>query len=234
MREVTSVELTDGQHELRPEDVGDLFTWMVTFFDAYLDVRLDPGAMGRLVRMASVTGGRQDTLTVDVHVPFPNAGGEITAVELYNPDINHYFITTDPSEYARLAGEPGSAWSVTGQGFKVWPQLPSDTFVTALPVCRFDAYRRGGATSAFYTASVDECNATKANRFWIYRGTPWYIQPVDALGRCPDGYLGVNRAYNQGFVRNDSNHRFTTSDSTIRAMESERWSYEGMAMCSRP
>lgn len=227
------VELTDGQHELRPEDVGDLFTWMVTFFNAYLDVRDDAGAMGRLIRMASVTGGRQDTLTIDVHVPFSNAAGETTAIELYNANLNHYFITTDSNEYARLAEEPGSTWSVTGQGFKVLP-VASDTFTTAVPVCRFDAYRRGGPSSAFYTASAQECEATKANRFWNYRGTPWYIHPVDALQHCPDGYLGVNRAYNQGHIRNDSNHRFTTSDSTMRDMEQEGWTYEGMAMCSRP
>ena len=228
------VELNGGQHELRPEDVGDLFTWMVTFFNAYLDVRVDPGAMGRLTRMASVTGGRQDTLSVDVHVPFANVGGETTAIELYNEHLNHYFVTADPSEYNRLTSEPGSAWFFTGQGFKVWPQLPSDTFVTLAPACRFDAYRRGGPTSAFYTASAAECAATKSNRFWNYRGTPWYIQPVGAQQACPDGYLGVNRAYNQGHVRNDSNHRFTTSDSTMRDMEREGWIYEGMAMCARP
>jgi serine protease len=228
------VELVNGEHELRPEDVGDLFTWMVTFYRAYLEMPQDPGAMGRFIRMASVTGGRQDNLSVDVHVPLANRGGETTAVELYNTNLNHYVLITDPAEYHRMIDEPGSAWEVTGQGFKAWPQLPSDTFVTAVPVCRFDSYRRSGPSSAFYTASVAECNAVKSNRFWSYRGVPWYIQPVDASQRCPDGYLGVNRAYNQGHVRNDSNHRFTTSDSTIREMEREGWIYEGMAMCSRP
>ena len=229
------VELTDGQHELRPEDVGDLSTWMVTFFNAYLDVRLDPGAMGRLIRMTSVTGGRQDNLTVDVHVPFTNAGSEATAIELYNPKLNHYFVTVDPAEYSRSVNDPaGSAWSLTGQGFKAWPRLASDTFVTAAPVCRFDAYRRGGAASAFYTASAAECAATKSNRFWLYRGTPFYIQPVDTLQRCADGLLGVNRAYNQGHIRNDPSHRYTTSDSTMRDMEREGWVNEGMVMCARP
>ncbi len=229
------VELTDGQHELRPEDVGDLFTWMVTFFNAYLDVQVDHGAMGRLVRMASVTGGRQDTLTVDVHVPFANAGSEATAVEFYNTRINHYFITIDPAEYGALVnGVFGTSWFLTGEGLKGWPQRAADTPATAVPVCRFDAYRRGGPASAFYTASAAECAATKANRFWVYRGTPFYIQPVSSVGQCPDGYLGVNRAYNQGHVRNDPSHRYTTSDSAVRDLEREGWTYEGMVMCSRP
>jgi hypothetical protein len=44
----------------------------------------------------------------------------------------------------------------------------------------------------------------------------------------------VNRAYNNGFPRNDQNHRLTTSDSSIREMERKGWTYEGMTMCSRP
>jgi len=49
-------------------------------------------------------------------------------------------------------------------------------------------------------------------------GTSFYVQPVNASLACPDGYLGVQRAYNNGFVRNDSNHRFTSSDSEMREM----------------
>jgi hypothetical protein len=44
----------------------------------------------------------------------------------------------------------------------------------------------------------------------------------------------VNRAYNNGWVRNDSNHRFTTSDSTWREMQRKGWNLEGTVMCSRP
>ena len=227
------VELTDGQHELRPEDVGDLFTWMVTFFRAYLDVPVDGGAMGRLITMTSVVGGRQDNLTVDVHVPFANKSGEATVFELYNTRLNHYFITLDPAEFNSLVNDSGSAWLPTGQGFKVWPQPQSSGSVA--PVCRFDAYRRGGPASAFFTVAGAECEATKANRFWLYRGTPWYIQqPVGSPPACPFGYLGVNRAYNQGHIRNDPSHRYTTSDSTMHEMEREGWTYEGMTMCSRP
>ena len=56
------VALIGGQHELRPEDAGDLFTWMVTFLDAYLGVQADPGAMTRLIRMRGVTGDRKSVV----------------------------------------------------------------------------------------------------------------------------------------------------------------------------
>ena len=77
--------------------------------------------------------------------------------------------------------------------------------------------------------------ATKANRYWLYRGTPWYVQPpAGTPPGCSTGNLGVNRTYNQGHLRNDPSHRYTTSDSTMREMEREGWVYEGMAMCARP
>jgi hypothetical protein len=229
------VELAGGQHEFRPEDAGDLFTWMVTFFNAYLDVRADPGAMGRLIRMAGVAGGYEDHLTVDVHIPFANAGGEVRVHELYNANINHYYLTTDEAEVQRiLAGSAGAGWSLTPYGFKAWPQMPSDTFTAVAPVCRFDLPRRGAPWSSFYTASATDCATLKTNRGWNYAGTPWYIQPVDFGLRCPFGFIGVNRAYNQGWMRNDSNHRYSSSDSTMREMEREGWIYEATVMCSRP
>src|SRR5258708_6435419 len=49
------VELIGGQHEFRAADAGDLFTWMITFLDAYVGVAVDPGAMTRLIRMKRVT-----------------------------------------------------------------------------------------------------------------------------------------------------------------------------------
>ncbi len=228
------VELVDGQHEFRPEDAGDVFTWMVTFLRAYLQVQVDPGAMGRFITMQSVTGGRQDNLTVDVHIPFAPANGEVIVHELYNSRLNHYYLTTDDAEIQSiLAGNAGAGWSLTGQAFKAWPTMPADTFTTVAPVCRFELRPRGRPYSAFYTASASDCASLKAGRGWVYTGTPWFIQPVDSQLSCPAGYLGVNRAYNQGFMRNDSNHRFTTSDSTTRDMVREGWVYEAMVMCSR-
>ncbi|HEX7465492.1 MAG TPA: hypothetical protein VF309_02550, partial [Usitatibacter sp.] len=228
------VELLDGKHEFRPEDAGDLFTWMVTFFNAYLDVQADPGAMGRLIRMQGVNGGRVDNLTVDVHIPFAT-DGDAQVRELYNSRPNHFYVTADATEIQFiLAGGAGDGWSLTGQGFKAWTSLPPNAFMTAVPVCRFELVPRGRPWSTFYTSSASDCASLKAGRGWLYTGTPWYIQPVNAQLACPDGYIGVNRAYNQGAKRNDSNHRFSTSDSTMHDMERVGWVYEATVMCSRP
>jgi predicted dienelactone hydrolase len=227
------VELVDGQHEFRPEDAGDLFTWMVTFLNAYLDVGTDPGAMGRLIRMNGVVGGRQDDLLVDVHIPFPDSGGEATVREFYNSIINHYFVTADGGEIDTiLAGGAGAGWALTGEGFKAWPQIPAD--VAAAPACRFRARFRSRTISSFFTASAGECDIVKRDQGWRYVGTGFYILPVSADGTCPDGFLAVNRAYNDGFIHNDSNHRYNTSDSEMREMARKNWIVEGAVMCARP
>ena len=232
------VELVNGQHELRPEDAGDVLTWMVTYFNAYLDVRsADPTAMGRFIRMGGVTGGRTDNLIVDVHKPFPNVGEEVVAREFYHPTLDHYFVAAGQDEIdAILAGAAGAGWELTGESFKVFPRMPADTTTLAGPVCRFYGKPAGGPNSHFFTASAEECQIVKSGPGWFYEGIGFYIRPVDPgpTRQCPFGLLSVNRAYNNGFPRNDSNHRFTTSDSTIREMGRKGWSVEGTVMCARP
>ena len=227
------VELVGGQHELRPEDAGDVLTWMVTYFNAYLDVRMDSGAMARFIRMAQVTGGRPDILTVDVHVPFANTGGETRVQEFWNKITNHYFMAAGQGEIDNiLAGGAGPGWELTGQSFKAWPTMPSDTFAQAGPVCRFYG---AGPNSHFFTAGADECDLLKRpGTGWFYEGVGFYIRPVGNPRVCQAGLLSVNRAYNNRAAQNDSNHRFTTSDSTAREMGTKGWAVEGTVMCARP
>lgn len=226
------VELVDGQHELRPQDAGDVLTWMVTFLNAYLDVPWD-NAMTRFIRMRTVRGGRVDNLIVDVHVPFADSAGENRVVEFYNTTLDHYFITARQSDVdIILAGGAGPGWVLTGESFKAWLQPPAESFGAA-PVCRFYGGYNGGPNSHFFTADPPECDFVKLNASWTFEGIGFYIRPASATG-CPPGYLGVNRAYNDGFPRNDQNHRFTTSDSSAREMQRKGWIYEGVRMCSRP
>jgi hypothetical protein len=230
------VALAGGKHELRAEDAGDVLTWMVTFLNAYLDVRSDPGAMARFIRMGQVLGGRVDQVVVDVHVPFANTGGEVLALEFYNTILAHYFVAAGEGEIQGiLAGAAGPGWELTGESFKVYPQMPADTMTGAGPVCRFYGVPAGGPNSHFFTASAEECEIVKRNGGWFYEGIGFYLRPVTGPERrCPDGYLSVNRAYNNGWMQNDSNHRFTTSDSSIREMARKGWAVEGTVMCARP
>jgi Platelet-activating factor acetylhydrolase, isoform II len=229
------VELQDGQHELRPEDADELFTWLITYFDTYLDVQSDPGAFGRLAKMNNVSGGgRVDTMTVDVHIPFPDKGSELTVQELYDSVINHYYYTDSAFEANQLTTSPYTSWVATGNGFKAWPTPPTDISLAVSPVCRFDLGGHGGPGFAFFSASPSDCSMLMSSRGWNYHGTAFYVVPVDSSLRCPDGYIGVNRAYNNGAAHFDSNHRYSTSDSIMRDMQRVGWTYEATVMCSRP
>ena len=229
------VELQGGEHELRAEDIGDVFTWMVTFFNAYLRISTDPDAMARFIRMRSVNGGRSDAMTIDVHKPFANVPGEVTALEFYNTELDHYFVAAGQDEITNiLAGNAGRSWELTGEAFKVYPAMPSDTMVAAAPVCRFYGAAAGGPNSHFFTVDSPECETVKRSKGWFYEGIGFYMRPVSSDGSCPDGWLSVTRAYNNGFARNDSNHRFSTSESTMAQMTREGWAVEGTAMCARP
>jgi hypothetical protein len=69
---------------------------------------------------------------------------------------------------------------------------------------------------------------------WFYEGIGFYALQVDSSGQCPFGTLQVLRAYNKGAAKNNSNHRFTTSDSTWREMGRQGWAMEGAVMCAFP
>lgn len=241
------VSLDGGQHELRPEDVGDVFTWTITFLRAYLDVpeqsssSLEP--MARFIKMKSIVGGRQDDIVVDIHLPLtetrtfpPPVPGTARAIEFYNTTLKHYFVAAGADEIANIRGGlEGPGWVETGQSFKVFGAMPSDTSLSQVaPVCRFYGVPAGGPNSHFFTASPTECDNVKHSMGWYYEGIGFYILPVPSNGQCPAGFLSVNRAYNQGAARNDSNHRFTTSDSTIREMGRNGWIVEGTVMCALP
>jgi predicted dienelactone hydrolase len=225
------VQLPDGKHEFRAEDAGDLFTWMITFLDAYLHEPGDPDAMARFIKMSGVTGGRDDKMIIDVHVPFAPAAGDVAALEFFNTNLGHYFVSAGPGENAGiLAGAAGPGWVLTGESFKAWLIPPSATaFPQVSPVCRFYA---PGANTHFFTAEAGECALVKQDPGWFFEGIGFHIQRVG--NGCPPGMLQVNRAYNNRFRQNDSNHRFSTSDSTMAEMARKGWAVEGTAMCALP
>ena len=103
-------------------------------------------------------------------------------------------------------------------------------------MCSFTNSPALGANALhFFTANAQECESLRnAGGFWIYQGVAFYARYPGADGRCPDGWLAVSRAFNNGFGRSEWNHRFTTSDSTYREMQRIGWSGEGTVMCVRP
>src|SRR5258706_4007728 len=229
------VELSGVPHEFKAEYAGDVLTWTVTFLRAYMHLPTPDGtsAMDSLIRMKGVVGGPEDSLRIDVHVPeATDARPQYSvALEYRNTILNHYFLASYPPEIALIDnGSEGPGWVRTGQSFYVY----NTPLAASTPVCRFYGGANGGPNSHFFTAVPSECDFVKSGGAggWYYEGTGFYIQSINSQQGCPQGYIGVNRAYNKRAAQNDSNHRFSTSDSTMHDMESEGWAYEATVMCA--
>ncbi len=178
-----------------------------------------------------MAGGPADSLRVDVHVA--SASGDLftdpLAVEFYNETLDHFFITAWTGEAEGIdRGAAGPGWRRTGQAFRVAPWgVPP-----AVSVCRFYGRPAGGPNSHFFTADKGECDWVKIAGGWYYEGMAFWAIAPNPDGSCPSGMRSVLRAYNNGYPTRDSNHRYTTSNSTAREMERKGWKLEGTVMCS--
>ncbi len=100
-----------------------------------------------------------------------------------------------------------------------------------MPVCRFYGTPGKGPNSHFYTADAGECAQVKKDPGWTYEGIAYYIKlPVN--GSCPTNTVAINRIYNNRWMYNDSNHRFTTDASVVQDLVSKGWVSEGTVMCA--
>jgi len=236
-------------HEYRPDMRGDVMTWTVAFLNAYvggplatpvfdrdLAARTD---LAKLLRMAGVQGGPAEELRLDVHQPEAASVGGVPLVEFYHDRTDRYYLAPGEERAAQVdAGADGPGWSRTGLVIKAksLAQPPRPSFGTApapySPACAFRFANADGPASWFYTLKPAECEAVKAQPGWRYEGTAFHAVPVDAAGRCPPGLLVVQRAYNNGAARGAPNHRYTSSDSTLREMVRRGWTDEGPAMCA--
>ncbi|MBI3148279.1 MAG: DUF1800 domain-containing protein [Betaproteobacteria bacterium] len=153
-----------------------------------------------------------------------------TAIEFYNTDLKHYFVTAGAGEAAGIdAGAAGPGWRRTGASFHVWAnghEVPG-----LIPVCRFYGTPGVGPNSHFYSASSAECETLRQDPGWLDEGIAFYVN-APALAGCPSGTTAVYRSYNNGYPRNDSNHRYTIDYSLWAKMGTEGHSPEGVAMCS--
>lgn len=165
---------------------------------------------------------------------------QVDAVEFYQPDIGHYFVTASASEASGIdRGLAGPGWVRTGRAFAVWNDAAS-AVAGSQPVCRFYSSL---ANSHFYTASAGECEALKAQaageraatgrvRGWEFEGVAFQAQVPDA-GRCPAGTTPLFRVYNNGFANGQgSNHRFVDDAELRELMVDRSWIDEGVALCA--
>ena len=168
------------------------------------------------------------------------AAPDTQAIEYYNKQLNHYFITSTAVEARTIDhGGAGPGWVRTGRTFPAWldkAAAPAD----AAGVCRFYST---AANSHFYTASTQECELLKGQeaaerrssgtvRGWSYEGIAFQIQ-VPVNGQCPAGTEPVSRVYNNGFASGEgSNHRFVDDDTLRQLMVDRSWVFEGVVLCA--
>jgi hypothetical protein len=153
-----------------------------------------------------------------------------SVVEFFNTRLQHYFNTGGVGEILSVdKGNAGPGWQRTGLGFRA--HVPETGIPAgALPVCRFYGTPGRGPNSHFYTVSPTECASVKLDPGWTYEGIAFYLfAPVN--GQCTSGREPVYRAYNNGFARNDSNHRYSTELAVLQGMTSQGWTVEGVAFC---
>jgi Repeat of unknown function (DUF5648) len=157
----------------------------------------------------------------------PPASNTVTVIEFYNTNNRHYFRTTSAQEAAGIdAGQAGAGWVRTGDTYTAYAAGTG----TGNDVCRFYTF---GANSHFYTAAAAECNALKSpSSGWVYEGLSYRIAIPNNNGSCAAGLKPVYRFFNNRQAFTDSNHRFSVSANNISLMQSQGWTYEGVAFCA--
>ena len=157
----------------------------------------------------------------------PGNSGTVTVYEFYNSGLKHYFRTADAAEAAAIdGGAAGPGWSRTNDDFKAYAAASG---APGSDICRF--YTKG-ANSHFYTGSTSECAGLKnPNSGWIYEGLSFRIKIPTGAG-CGAAELPIYRLYNNRYMFNDSNHRFTSQAYLASQMVAQGWVAEGVAFCA--
>lgn len=154
------------------------------------------------------------------------------AIEYYNANLDHYFVTAHPAEIYAIDAGAVAGWKRTGQQFTAHPPRSAG----AKPVCRIYIPPALG-DSHFYSASATECEEVIAKfpALILESRDLFYVDlPDPVTGTCPPGSTPVFRLWNQ---RADSNHRYTTSGAVRDAMVAKGYQPEGyglgaIAMCA--
>lgn len=152
------------------------------------------------------------------------------AVEFYNVNLNHYFITATASDAAVIeAGGAGPGWVRTGRSFQAW-QKQANAPADAQPVCRFYS---SIANSHFYTANAGECRWLRSGNYgWQYEGVAFHMQ-TPQNSQCPPGTVALQRLYNNGYTNGEgSNHRYVDDNALAQLMAGSGWIVEGTAFCA--
>lgn len=184
------------------------------------------------------TGGPAAVAVLAVPQASPPPPQIATVIEFYDAALDHYFITANPDEIAKLDNGTFRGWARTGETFNAYG--PGSSGRTGRrPVCREYGNPLYGLDSHFYSASPDECAASlvTTNGSWILEASEVFQMDLpDTTGACPAGDVPVYRIWNR---RRDSNHRYTTKTSIRDQMVAKGGIAEGygpnaVALCGLP
>jgi len=175
------------------------------------------------------------------------SGGELpqigTLVEFHNDGLNHFFMTFEGAEADGIdRGAAGPGWSRTGHVFRAYVRLRAVPRAVG-PVCRFYGTPGIGPNSHFFTADRDECAAVSSDPGWSLETSQSFAAETpmrqcltidgepECSSVCGRGRL-VYRLYNNGYLHDDSNHRYVTDFDLYQSMQTEGWAGEGAQMCT--
>jgi hypothetical protein len=162
-----------------------------------------------------------------VTAPAIAAGTPVEAVEYYQKEFEHYFVTAFPAEIAALDSGAIVGWWRTGQRYRVHSTPDTDRAA----VCRFYTGAFAGKASHFFTASEAECEYVKRQLpEWTYEGIAFHAQVPGPSGVCPSGTAPVHRLYNGG-RGGAPNHAYTTDAVKRDLLSGFGWVFEGTAWC---
>jgi uncharacterized delta-60 repeat protein len=134
--------------------------------------------------------------------------------------LNHYFMTADPVEQAKLDAGIIAGWHRTGD---FWVVTSNDPVEELSPVCRFYGRPEAKLDSHFFSAAPDECEAVlqRFSASWLLESANVFQVhlPDRATGACPRGSEKIFRAFNN---RADANHYYG-----LLAVAPYGWTYEG-------
>ena len=206
---VASTPLLSGNPSLPIDRAAGSYTSATGWYGIYFNY--GPGSA--TVRVAAVCAALNTTDTV--------------VYEFFNSGLKHYFRTANAAEAAAIDnGAAGPNWVRTGDNFFAF--IAGST-AQGTDVCRFYAPSQN---SHFFTAFASECASLKApSSGWNYEGLSFRILLPNGAS-CVAGTKPVYRLYNNRFAANDSNHRFTTDFANVGPMQSQGWTYEGVAFCA--
>jgi hypothetical protein len=152
----------------------------------------------------------------------------VEVVEYRNAELNHYFLTSNPSEIASLDAAPATGWKRTGASFTAFDKT-SDYCGGCVAVSRFYGTPGiGPSNQHFFTAFRDEAEGLKQpGSGWTYESDAFAVMLPNPDSNCAPKETPVYRFYNAS-----TGHRYVVRDADRQAMGAEGWTAEGLAFCA--